>query len=256
MGGSGAPEVRTKTEGVPLTLPSTYPVRPGYAFLGWSTVKNSQTAEYQPSDSYTQNANATLYAVWLQCDESGLAYDFKNNKLYISGYSGTSQQVTIPAKVDGYSVYGISAGAFTQSENALTIAVQPESIVIEDGAFAPNATIAALPGSSGYTYAKDNSLAFVCLYQDSVITLPAGTLMLENSAFEDTVFKYAELSNSSLFALPDNCFKNSAIKQVHLSDNILYIGTNALPKGCVIVAPEGSYAQIYAKNNGFTFYAD
>lgn len=67
-GGSGAPENQTKTYEQTLTLPSTKPTRTNYNFLGWATSSGSSTAEYQPGGSYTNNVEATLYAVW------GLAY--------------------------------------------------------------------------------------------------------------------------------------------------------------------------------------
>ncbi|MBQ2899915.1 MAG: InlB B-repeat-containing protein [Oscillospiraceae bacterium] len=65
-GGSGAPEAQTKTEGEALKLSTKKPVREGYEFLGWATSKTAATAQYQPGDSYTKDANVTLYAVWKQ----------------------------------------------------------------------------------------------------------------------------------------------------------------------------------------------
>ena len=63
-GGTGAPASQTKTHGVDLTLSSTEPTRSGYAFFGWATSSSATTAEYQPGDTFTTDANTTLYAVW------------------------------------------------------------------------------------------------------------------------------------------------------------------------------------------------
>lgn len=63
-GGSGAPGNQTKTYGQTLTLSSTRPTRTNYNFIGWGTASGSTTAAYQPGGSYTNNGNATLYAVW------------------------------------------------------------------------------------------------------------------------------------------------------------------------------------------------
>ena len=63
-GGSGAPEPQYKTDGVDLTLSSTVPTREGHTFLGWATTNNATSATYQPGDTYSTNAEATLYAVW------------------------------------------------------------------------------------------------------------------------------------------------------------------------------------------------
>lgn len=63
-GGSGAPGNQTKTYGKTLTLSSTRPTRTNYNFIGWGTSSGSTTASYQPGGSYTNNGNATLYAIW------------------------------------------------------------------------------------------------------------------------------------------------------------------------------------------------
>ena len=63
-GGSGAPSSQTKTYGVSLTLSNTTPTKSGHTFLGWSTNSTATSASYQPGDSFTTNANTTLYAVW------------------------------------------------------------------------------------------------------------------------------------------------------------------------------------------------
>lgn len=76
-GGSGAPGSQTKTHGVTLTLSSTKPTRDGYEFLGWATSSTATSATYSAGGSYTNNAAATLYAVW-----KVLSYDitFFNSK--------------------------------------------------------------------------------------------------------------------------------------------------------------------------------
>jgi uncharacterized repeat protein (TIGR02543 family) len=63
-GGSGAPSSQTKWKDQTLTLSGTKPTRSGYSFLGWSTSSTATTASYSAGGSYTNNASATLYAVW------------------------------------------------------------------------------------------------------------------------------------------------------------------------------------------------
>lgn len=63
-GGTGAPAAQTKTYGTDLTLSASTPTRDYYTFLGWSTSASATTATYQPSDTFTTDANTTLYAVW------------------------------------------------------------------------------------------------------------------------------------------------------------------------------------------------
>ena len=63
-GGSGAPGNQTKTYNTALTLSATVPTRDGYIFLGWGTSAGATVPTYQPSSSYTGNADLALYAVW------------------------------------------------------------------------------------------------------------------------------------------------------------------------------------------------
>lgn len=62
-GGTGAPSAQTKTYGQNLTLSATVPTRTNYTFQGWST-SSTGAVEYQPSDTFTTDANTTLYAIW------------------------------------------------------------------------------------------------------------------------------------------------------------------------------------------------
>ncbi len=63
-GGKGAPKAQVKTWGIPLTLSEDTPARKGFVFLGWSADQATATADYQPGDSYEEEADLTLYAVW------------------------------------------------------------------------------------------------------------------------------------------------------------------------------------------------
>jgi len=63
-GGAGAPPPQTKTYNIPLTLSIIQPSWNKHAFMGWDTSPTAMRASYQPGDSYTDNAPATLYAVW------------------------------------------------------------------------------------------------------------------------------------------------------------------------------------------------
>ncbi|MCR5522243.1 MAG: InlB B-repeat-containing protein, partial [Clostridia bacterium] len=63
-GGTGAPSSQTKTYGVDLKLSNQIPTRTGYTFLGWSKSSTATTATYPYAGTYTDNAGATLYAVW------------------------------------------------------------------------------------------------------------------------------------------------------------------------------------------------
>ena len=62
--GTGAPRNQTKTHGEIIILSTIIPTRPGYTFLGWAESADATAAMYQPGDSFTKDADTTLYAVW------------------------------------------------------------------------------------------------------------------------------------------------------------------------------------------------
>lgn len=62
-GGSGAPSSQTKYYGKALTLSTVKPTKSGYIFQGWATSSDGSVA-YASGESYTDNANLSLHAVW------------------------------------------------------------------------------------------------------------------------------------------------------------------------------------------------
>lgn len=63
-GGSGAPSSQTKKYTSNLTLSSIKPTRAGYNFQGWGTYASDTAVKYSPGDTFTTNADTTLYAIW------------------------------------------------------------------------------------------------------------------------------------------------------------------------------------------------
>ena len=107
-GGSGAPGNQTKTYGQTLTLSSTRPSRTNYNFLGWATSSGASTAAYQPGGSYTNNGNATLYAVWQLAYTPPRITNVKADRCNSSGTaseSGTYARVSFSWATD----YNVSA---------------------------------------------------------------------------------------------------------------------------------------------------
>lgn len=63
-GGEGAPVETIKKKGDTYTLPTTIPHRTGYTFKGWGITKAQKTPTYQPKDTYKDDRDLTLYALW------------------------------------------------------------------------------------------------------------------------------------------------------------------------------------------------
>lgn len=89
-GGTGAPGDQIKYHGTSLTLSTTKPTRTGYTFLGWATSSTAASATYQPGDSYSENSNITLYAVWQKgCESNSHSYSFHVSKTPTTSAAGT-----------------------------------------------------------------------------------------------------------------------------------------------------------------------
>lgn len=74
-GGSSAPAAGTKTEGLPFYVSSAAPVKAGYQLAGWSEDKNGRTTVYQGGDTFKENRDATLYAIWERSLDADTAPD-------------------------------------------------------------------------------------------------------------------------------------------------------------------------------------
>ena len=63
-GGEGAPAAQTKASGEAMLLSWEAPRREGFYFLGWSEDPNADKATYLPGESFTEDADTMLYALW------------------------------------------------------------------------------------------------------------------------------------------------------------------------------------------------
>ena len=73
-GGINAPTMQSKPHDQAITLSMRAPTRTGHEFMGWNTDSAAETATYQKGDTFTTNANTTLYAIW-EPEEYEIIYD-------------------------------------------------------------------------------------------------------------------------------------------------------------------------------------
>lgn len=62
-GGEGIVNQR-KLKGDTVTITKAKPIKKGYSFVGWSSVKDGDTPDYEAGCEYSEDADLTLYAVW------------------------------------------------------------------------------------------------------------------------------------------------------------------------------------------------
>ncbi len=128
--GTGVPSSQTKYYGTTLTLSDKEPTRTGYTFLGWSTDRNAESAVYDAGGSYTDNASATLYAIW-KINTYNVTYDANGGTGAPSAQIKTHDQpLTLSSKVPvrpGYTFLG-----WSESNTATDAAYQAGGEYIEN----------------------------------------------------------------------------------------------------------------------------
>lgn len=63
-GGNGSDFTQAKTFGEAISVSPVIPARGGYKFLGWSKNSAGAAADYKSGQSFSENADTVLYAVW------------------------------------------------------------------------------------------------------------------------------------------------------------------------------------------------
>lgn len=124
-GGTGAPASQTKTYGQTLTLSSTRPARSGYTFLGWSTNATGTGTAYAPGGSYTANAAATLYAVWVAVQVTSLSA-YRSDSAGTRSDSGTYGHLSAGWKAMG-TIAGTVAVTATANDASVTSSLSNRS---------------------------------------------------------------------------------------------------------------------------------
>ncbi len=80
-----------------IEIIDTYPTRVGYIFKEWNTTADGSGVSYQPGDTYSENADLTLYAIWEHdtfnlISYSPLTYDAVNKFIYGSNLSSMTAE--------------------------------------------------------------------------------------------------------------------------------------------------------------------
>jgi len=91
VGGSNVPDNSIKTYGEEIKVSDMIPTKAGYKFMGWTNLENDFTVKYNPGDSFVENQDVTLYAIW-----KGIDVNYKVEH-YLQQYDGS--YLSIPSSV-------------------------------------------------------------------------------------------------------------------------------------------------------------
>ncbi|MCF2680650.1 InlB B-repeat-containing protein [Faecalicatena contorta] len=198
----GSQEEDVKTHGIPLTLRGKTYTREGYVQTGW---KDGNGREYELGDSYTIDAELTLYPVWDEIIEVPFTTTVKQGgnvapgktvfNLQLVDYQGenlSSEDVKVTASIttDG-------AGSY---EGIMTITGPSEYLptMLSDGVFVKQVN----EGEDGWTYDDrvwglryEGAIAFA--YDDEIV--PTSSILIFPAIFEES-------ENGSYYKIPDDAY--------------------------------------------------
>ncbi|WP_207652013.1 leucine-rich repeat protein, partial [Clostridium beijerinckii] len=174
--------------------------RTGYTFAGWNTEADGSGTDYLAGSSLTiSDSNITLYAKWTknQDIDPGLTYQLINNdtEYSITGYTGTSTDITIPSQINGKNVTAIGDDAFNSHENLKSIII-PDSVTSIGGyAFINCVSLKSITIPDSIT-----SIGFAAFYNCASLT----SLTIPNSVTNIEAYAFGDCSNLTLITIPDS----------------------------------------------------
>ena len=155
-GGTNAPNAQSKIPGTALIITSDVPTHAFWFFLGWAESADATTAAYQPGDSFTKDADTTLYAVWLKPDFvlPDALTEIGEEAFANCGFT----YVKLPENTDT-----IGKNAFANCPNLKYIYIPKDCLWIDRYAFTgvTGLTILGVPGSYAQTYASGKGFTFI-----------------------------------------------------------------------------------------------
>ncbi len=168
----------------PNTLPEQgYFAREGYTLTGYNTEADGSGEQISIGSKVTATGKGVIdvYCVW---EENTPASDFTytvGKGITIKGYTGTAENVIIPAEIDGQPVVRIAANAFSDNTTMKRIVIGQNVEVVEKNAFV-----------------NCSALETVVVY--------------------DGAYKDGSISNASFASCPN--FKNLRVNTVHTMYNV------------------------------------
>ena len=208
--------------------------------------------------------------------EDGWVYeDAGDGTLVITGYEGEEEDVVVPALIGAKAVSRIGDGALAGKQDLYTILVSEGITSIGEEAFAdcPYLSSVVLPdtvtsmGKRTFRYCnwlqectlpkRLTEFPYQCFWDCrklKKITIPDNVTTIPNGAFYNN-WNLAQVTvPDSVTIIEKNAFHAClALSEIRLSGNVAAIDQDAFSdcEMLEIIAPEGSYAETFARENGY-----
>ena len=222
------------------------------ALLAVTPVFASLADEYEGDDeSYyderLSQLNTVLSGDWLYLvQEDGTAA--------LERYQGTATDITVPVTLDGLKVTLLDSFCFPQ-DATLSVTVPAGITALATDAFLFS-FVNTVQLSEGLQTIGDT--AFFGCEKLTALAIPSTVTSIGKGAFQGCYLLTEITIPDGITALADNLLCDcTGLKRVTLPASVQAVGDLALPENTAftIVAPEGSFAQQYAKDHGIAFEA-
>ncbi len=97
---------------------------------------------------------------------SGFSYEIQNEKVVITGYSGSEQNITIPAQINGKTVIKIEKNAFKDNENLTSVIISEGVEDIGDSAFENCTNLSTITLPNTITHIGENAIYNTAYYNN------------------------------------------------------------------------------------------
>ena len=263
-GGSAVNDAKV-LPGADVSLPT--PIRDNYYFAGWYLDSN-YSAEW--TDEYVMPANnLTLYARW-RIANTNLSNEFgyallNDGTAELTAYVGSKLSVSIPEKINGYTVSRIGNYAFKNNETAVSVKIPATVTSIGEYAFA-NTNIRKITGGANVTSIEEGAFhmalalsefpfgnklrevgngAFMHCSALTGVTMQTGTVRIGENAFYNCEFlSYVSLPNTLKSIDKDAFAMCQRLKTVSLPSSLQGMAEAAFDSTCEITFTTSSNISI------------
>ena len=240
-GGTNAPEKKTDEQDAILKVSEDTPIRRGYEFLGWSTDKDAEKAEYQANDEIKLTKDITLYAVWEKMEATGTCGEKVSWELDQQGAltiygEGAMKNYTYKSEMPWYKYLSkiqkvvIEKGVTTIGDYVFYGMTDTTEITIPEGvttigeyAFKNSTKIAEVTLPS--TLKKLGQSAFYGCTSLSKIAIPEGLYTIWGYTFKNCTSLAEVTLPSTLIKIDEAAFYGcSSLKKIEIPEDVSIIG--------------------------------
>ena len=233
---------QTKPDGETVSLSTEVPTWKGYAFLGWATSPSATSAEYQPGDSYSENKNLNLYAVWAIANPPKLTAS-DEVMMIVGDRRDWADFVTL--EHDGILSYTMSA---TISE---CCSIKGDQILADTtGTAKLKVTVNEYPAASCTV-----SIRVIDLSRK--VKLPEELVEVGDKAFSNTKLSAVVIPGGCV-SIGARAFANvKSLVYIYIPESVSSIASDAFSgsKNVTIYCESGSTAEQFATTNGIRYFA-